>query len=237
MKKLFIALCFLAMGYSASFAQLQTPIDHTFEFVNDSKNGNIIENGTIINISNVETSDDGISIRKFINSGLYVKNTTGEIAYGGLLITIENLPSGMLSHCWPSVCQNYTQDYLAQNGNVINRDPARVQPSTEGDQSLQSEWYISEGQYGTCTVSYQFKVYTIDKDFNYTPKGDGPKVTVNYIYSNPNGINSNVASKQLKSIAYFDLSGREVKNPVQGVFVKKLVYADGTTRTVKEYKK
>lgn len=230
MKKILFMAMALFAGATASFAQLGTPVDHTFEFVDTT--GTLVPDGSIINVTQVEDSH-GLLL---MNSGLFVNNTTGKVAYGSMQFIIESMPNGEIQHCWPGICNYYGQDYIEQKGNIVLRDPARVDANVT-KQSIQSEWSPEEGQYGTCTVSYQFKVYTIDKDFNYTPKGDGPKVTVNYIYSNPNGINSNVASKQLKSIAYFDLSGREVKNPVQGVFVKKLVYADGTTRTVKEYKK
>lgn len=239
MKKILFMAMALFAGATASYAQFGTPVDHSVEFVD--LNGKVIEDGSIINTSEVEDMEGLLQIK----TPMRARNTTDAPVCAGILVDgSNNKLGGYFQICYPNY-QCFSSEYAGTKFEQVgdNANPSTVLPGQ--DFELQSEYFPEEGEYGTYTISYQWKVYNlkeVDKgdnkiEYEMSLKGDGPKVTVNYIYSNPNGINSNVASKQLKSIAYFDLSGREVKNPVQGVFVKKLVYADGTTRTVKEYKK
>lgn len=219
MKKLFLSLALIA---SASFAYAD--VDHTFEFVDAQ--GNIVADDSVINRTEIETTAFG---DLQISSGLYAKNTTEDVAGVAVQLTFASLPSGTFQHCFPGECvvtpspktnYSYTQGPLA---------------STAGKtESLQSEWLVSEGTYGTCTVTYQLKVYEADPlTFEWNLYADGPSVTVNYIYSDPAGINTNVADKKLNSITYYDLFGRRVSEPVSGVYVKKMTYADGTVKTNK----
>ena len=50
------------------------------------------------------------------------------------------------------------------------------------------------------------------------------------------GINDLTANKQVASTTYFDMAGRQVSNPTDGVFVKSVRYTDGTVVTVKVIK-
>lgn len=61
-----------------------------------------------------------------------------------------------------------------------------------------------------------------------------------------NLVTSNVATgisaasdegKDVKSVSYFDLSGRMVQQPTTGISIKKVVYADGTVKTMKAVKR
>ena len=50
------------------------------------------------------------------------------------------------------------------------------------------------------------------------------------------GINDLTANKQVASTTYFDMAGRKVSQPTDGVFVKSVRYTDGTVVTVKVVK-
>lgn len=217
---------FLAMFLCATLSvnAQTTDIDHTFEFVD--ANGDIVANGSIINRTEVEENAFG---DKQISSGLYAKNTTDELKGVAVQLTIASLPSGSFQHCFPGSCQVTPSP---KTGYSYIQGPLT---STAGaTESLQSEWLIDEGNYGTCTVTYQFLIYEIDPiTWEYTFVAYGPSVTSNYTYTDPAGINANVADKKLNSVTYYDLSGREVSNPAGGVYVKKMAYADGTVNTSK----
>lgn len=232
MKKLFLSLALIA---SASFAYAD--VDHSMEFV-DAK-GNIVADGSVINRTEVEEDEYG---SKQINSGLFAKNVTSKVVNFGFTITIENLPSGTFGHCFPGSCVNTPMFPSMATYPITNSVDDRAVGS-EGTvfkagetMDLESEWIVDEGKYGTCTVNYQFHIYSAAIENGvvvYTPKGDGPSVTVNYIYADPAGISTNVAEQKLNSVTYYDLSGRKVSKTTNGVYVKKMVYADGTVKSSK----
>lgn len=231
MKKLFLSLGLIAI---ASFAYAD--IDHSMEFVDAQ--GNTVADGSVINRTEIETDAFGVTTQ--ISSGLYAKNMTSGVVNIGFTVVIENLPSGKFSHCFPGNCKT-TPEFpaMATYPILYQVDERKVGGSgtsiKAGEQtSLQSEWYIEEGKYGTCVVNYQFHIYEVDlTTYEYKFKADGSRVTVNYIYTDPAGINANVADKKLNSVAYYDLSGRRVSAPKNGVYVKKMTYADGTVLTNK----
>jgi len=226
MKRVLLSATAIVMIASAALSvNAQTfNIDHSVEFVD--ANGDVVDNGSVINRMDVEENDYG---KLQISSGLYAKNTTEDVVGVAVQLTIETLPSGSFQHCFPGSCkvtQSPQTDYSYTQGPMSSRAG-----TTE---SLQSEWLVEEGKYGTCTVTYQFKIYEIDPiSFEYNFYADGPSVTVNYIYADPAGINANVADQVLKDVGYYDLSGRRVSNPSSGVYVKKMVYADGSVVTKK----
>lgn len=191
-------------------------VDHSLEFVD--KDGNIVADGSVITRDEVE---DPFGTGSQISSGLYAKNTTSGVVNFGFTTTIVSMPSGSFSHCYPGNCKN--TDSPASNS-VDERKVGSVGTLIKAGEtaSLQSEWYVSEGNYGTTTVTYQFKIYEVDATFDYKLKGDGPKVTVNYVYKDPAGIEGVVADKTAQSQEFFDLNGRKVAKPVEGkVYVSK----------------
>lgn len=207
-----------------SNAQTTEEIDHSIEFAD--ANGNIVADGSSINCTEVEETAFG---DLQISSGLYAKNTTeGEVRVA-VQLTFASLPSGSFQHCFPGECvptSSPKTDYSYTQG------PGTLKAGEV--QSLQSEWLVEEGSYGDCAVTYQFLIYEIDPiTWEYTFVAYGPSVTSNYTYTDPAGINANVADKKISSVTYYDLSGREVSNPAGGVYVKKMAYADGTVNTSK----
>ena len=59
------------------------------------------------------------------------------------------------------------------------------------------------------------------------------KVTVNFTYSTT-AIDAASKGKDVSSVEYYDLQGRELSQNAHGLVVKKTVYADGTSKTQKQ---
>ncbi len=75
---------------------------------------------------------------------------------------------------------------------------------------------------------------TVDMDIDVEDEDvDMGTIVMNVIVT---GINDMTANKQVASTTYFDLAGRQVNNPTDGVFVKSVRYTDGTVVTVKVIK-
>lgn len=226
-KHLFLVLSLLA-GATSAFAQT----DNSYIFTD--KDGTEVPDGSIVNVT--EAEDDGWGTLQ-LSSGLYVKvNTTEKYRGGCVEANVKSIPNGEFLVCFPMACI----PALTTPG-TVETDPAMHSGwvfTDNGVASLQSEWIPeSASAYGTCNVDYRLKVYkAIEKNpgvFTYKFLAYGPTVTVNYIYSDPTGIDNATASKELKSVQYYDLSGRSVSKPANGVFVKKQVYGDGTTNVEK----
>lgn len=229
-KHLFLVLSLLA-GATSAFAQT----DNSYIFTD--KDGTEVPDGSVLNVKEAEIIDDGENVTVQLNSGLYVKvNTTEKYRGGCVEANVKSISNGGLLVCFPMACI----PALTEPG-TVETDPAMHSGwilTDNGVASLQSEWFPeSASAYGTCDVDYRLKVYkAIEKNpgvFTYKFLAYGPTVTVNYIYSDPTGIDNATASKELKSVQYYDLSGRSVSKPASGVFVKKQVYGDGTTNVEK----
>jgi len=237
MKRILLSLTAVVMGASATFAA----IDETFVFTDAS--GNVIADGSIINVTEptVKTETDPdfgtTTTTTYFESKLNVKNTSSEHFAAALNYTVQTKPAGSWQTCFLGSCKALDDSTI---GIVQTKEAADFDPALE-PQPLQDEWFVEEGKYGTCTVLFQLLAYNVVEKTAYgytwysvtTLKGKGPSVTVNYIYTDPAGINANVADKKLNSVAYYDLSGRRVSAPKNGVYVKKMTYADGTVLTNK----
>lgn len=222
MKRIFSAMCLFASMATATYAQ----IDETFVFTKGD-GGEIVADGSTITV--VEEPD----ANGYIHSGLYVKNTKNDWEACSAEVTIEAMPSGQHQICFPANCVTHKKvgTYETPEGDV------------DGNKSVdfQAEWITTAGNYGTCTVKYMLKTFDVEiKEIlpgvtlpEYVFRANGPSVTVNYVYADLAGVNDNIAGKELKSVSYYDMSGREVAVPSDGVYIKKTVYADGTSQSGK----
>lgn len=214
MKKLALLTMALLSIATLSFSQ----VDHSLEFVD--KDGNVVADGSVITRNEVE--EDPFGDGSQINSGLYAKNTTDGVVNFGFVTTIVTMPSGSFSHCFPGNCKNTSAPV---SNSVDERKVGGVNTSLKAGetQSLVSEWCVEDGNYGTTTVTYQFKIYEVDAaTFDYKFKADGPKVTVNYVYADPAGIQGITADEATKSEELYDLNGKKVVSPVDGkIYVSK----------------
>lgn len=49
----------------------------------------------------------------------------------------------------------------------------------------------------------------------------------------PSSVDSTAVAKEVKEVRFFDMQGRQVEKPSQGVFIKKVAYTDGSEKTFK----
>lgn len=222
MKKIFTLATCLFMGIMAGFAD--DDINKTFEFT--YADGTVVENGATITAGDFET--DPFTGQSMIKSGLYVHNTTDKRSYLAIEINVQSLPNGDVQLCFPSSCQNFP----------LGKSETQKGGKNAGTSSdLQTEW-LNITSYGAARVSYRIVNYdyilVYDEDdptkidyinSYYEFSGYGPSVTVNYVYSDPSGINSVKTSADTKA-TYYTLSGAEVANPTKGVYVVKTLGAD-----------
>jgi hypothetical protein len=68
---------------------------------------------------------------------------------------------------------------------------------------------------------------------HYTFNGVKKSSEIAYYFLDPTGINNNTATN-VKSDIYYDMTGRRVMNPSHGLFIHKVVFSDGSSRTYKE---
>lgn len=196
MKKFFTLCC----GLFAALA-IQAQNDFPLQFAD--KNGNVITDGTTLNIT--EAEDDGFG-EILMPSGLYVKNTSNEEVQCAGSFEIKLMSNGAFQSCFPSNCMQASNvgSYTTQNGAIGAGDL----------KTMQTEWLPTAE--GTCTVVYQLLTYkqnVITKKWNIDKYG--PTVTLNFVYGT-SGINSTRVSKP---DTYYDLMGRRVATPAKGLYI------------------
>lgn len=196
MKKFFTLCC----GLFAALA-IQAQNDFPLQFAD--KNGNVITDGTTLNIT--EAEDDGFG-EILMPSGLYVKNTSNEEVQCAGSFEIKLMSNGAFQSCFPSNCMQASNvgSYTTQNGAIGAGDL----------KTMQTEWLPTAE--GTCTVTYQLLTYkknVITQKWNIDQYG--PTVTLNFAYST-SGIN---AVKTNRSVTYYDLQGRRVVRPTKGLYI------------------
>ena len=216
MKKLFT----LCIGLIAAFA-VKAQSDFPLQFAD--KDGNIIADGTTLNITAYETNDFG---EVMMPSGLFVKNTSGQAVQGGGEYTIQTIENGDFQTCFPVNCIRKTGTGTFETG-----DGAFAAGELK---DMQTEWFPSAE--GNCVVVYRlitFKQNPITK--KWMRDANGPTVTLNFTYST-SGISSATTEKQVSQVEYYNLVGRQVQQPITGVCLVKTTYTDGSVTTRKQLK-
>lgn len=216
MKKIFTLTLSLFVAAVATFAQ-EEEIDETFQFV-DSE-GNVVADGSTLTITEYETHPFLGTIQ--MPTGLNVKNTTDEEAICGVEYVVDEISNGDFQICFPTNCitQKAPGTYETPSGSL----------AADEVKDLLSEWLPKD--YGTATVSYRLMVYGSGLPgkpavFN----GYGPTVTVNFVYSDPAGVDGVTAAGDVKETARYSLDGRRLSQPEKGINLVKT--SDGKVRKV-----
>lgn len=208
MKKI-ITLLFFAVGTMSANAQLQ--------FVD--KDGNVVPDGTTLNIEAVAL-DDGFG-GTFIeaNSGLSVKNTSDKTVGTSVDWQVEQLDNGAVQVCFPENCvsHNATGLYHTDKGTLEANET----------RALNSEWYPDT--YGQAKVKYTLLAY------DYSPLGynnvrDIAIVYVNYTYTDPaTAIESHNAERRTVKDIY-TLNGTRTAQTHRGINIVRM--SDGSVRKI-----
>lgn len=209
-------------------AMAQTDLE-TFQFVD--KDGNVVADGSEITVYEPETVNGSVQI----NSGLFVKNTTGKDQAVGLDLNITNMDNGQFSCCFPSNCRD-----IFSAGNFVDVNTPGLFLIEEGEQqTLMSEW--KPAAYGKCQAVFQLKVYNVvELDIEGTKipdvgdfKAYGPKVTINFMYLDPTGVNGVVDNANAKVVNRYNAAGMRINSAVRGLNIETLSNGKTIKRIVK----
>ena len=175
----FVTFC-ISLLACAAFNVAHAEVDNTFHFVD--KNGQVVPDGSTINVTKVEIDDDFGNV--LLYSGLSVKNNSSASASMIVKYNISHLDNGKFNMCFPNQCTPRSElgEYKTDAGSMKGGETL----------PLQSDWEpSSEVAYGKCTVTYQLIPVKIKSVLHntYDVLGEGFKVTVNFIYNDPAGGN------------------------------------------------
>ena len=218
MKKLFtLFISFLALG-TAAYAQEETELDGTFQFVDEE--GNVVPDGTVLTIS--ELDEDGM-----MAVPLYVKNVSGAKAAVSMFENLDEKPNGDFQTCAFGNCM------------ILNETGYSPKSIVGGDYyaSIQTEWIPEEEEYASWTATLQIHVFNITQKIAFGQQqevagdviiGYGPKVTVKFIYADPPGIHAIPAATDRQAV--YALDGRHLAGQQKGLNVVRM----GNGKTIKQ---
>lgn len=225
MKRVFISAiaALLCIGASA-----QSDLT-TFQVVD--KNGNVVADGATLEFSETEGSGSDL----MIPTGLSVKNTTGTDQGVGIDINLSRLDNGEFSCCFPANCAN-----TKETGEYIDFNAAAILEANE-TRPILTEWIPQK--YGKCTATLQFKVYNIvEKEIpgigiKIPEPGDlkayAQKITVNFEYKDPAGINDLSSDNNAKVVSRYNANGTRVSSNFKGLAIEKLSNGKTIKRIIK----
>lgn len=227
--KIMTLLASAVLAMTATSAMAQTDLE-TFRFVD--KDGNVVTDGSTITVSETEVKGGQLQI----STGLFVENTTDEEQAVGLGFSIDHIDNGETSCCFPSQCVKGT-DHVG----TYTTEPGGISAKTKAD--FVTEWFPAS--YGTCTMTFNLLVNKIGSTTiiiagqeitqpTYDEfKAYGPKVTVNFVYADPTGIDGVVDNSGAKVVSRYNAAGMQVNSEVKGLNIEKLSNGKTIKRIVK----
>lgn len=204
----------LVMGALSIQAQ-----DFPLRFVDN--NGNEVADGSVLDLTEVE--DLGFGDVQ-ISSGLFVENLTSEDVVCGSEYSITALPNGAFQTCFPTNCvmRETTGSWTSETGTLTAHEK----------KSIQTEWLPYDP--GTAVAEFQLLRYKLNPvTQKYAIDARGPKVTLRFIF-NPTGELNTFSDFQVVSTTYHTLDGQCVSSPTRGLHIVRIVYTDGTVKTLKQ---
>lgn len=222
MGKSLLLFVFSILFCNAATAQ----VDNTLQFVDAS--GKVLDDGATVNgvVEYVDLGDPSMSYYE-VNSGLFIKNNSSEAlgaSLNGEVVTIDN---GTFRCCFPEQCLSP----LTMPG-MFNTDAGAVNAGEK--RTILTHWTPSD--YGACTAKIQMLVYDVEFDrygrpTNYTLRGNGPSVVVNFVYDEISSNIENVGVEEKDEIeAYYSLDGRLLSKPQKGINI--IRYSSGHTAKI-----
>ena len=193
-KNITLLFCFLAN------LAVQAQTDFPLQFVD--KDGQVIPDGTVLDITDVEIDELFGDI--LMPANVWVKNVSSQKVQGGGVYSIQSISNGWLQTCFPVNC-------MRRSGTgTFSTESAPFTPNQLT--SLQTEWLPNEE--GVCVVTYQLQTYAQKaNNSKWTADADGPTITLKYKYvSEANGISTLKSDVEPK---VYDLSGRIVDSKIK----------------------
>lgn len=216
MKKIFTLAMLLVLGLGTSFAQ-DEEIDNTLQFVDAQ--GAVVPDGS--EITRTEVEDDGFGSLQ-IPTGLSVKNTSNEAVGTKCEFNVLEVPTGTVNCCFPMACMS------APKTGIFNTMGGSLDASETRD--FQTEW-IGFEQYGKAKATFQILICELGQ---FGKAGDvianGPKITINFVYSDPTGINGPTNVTVNRVAERYNAAGARIYAPVKGINILKM--EDGSVKKV-----
>ncbi|MCD7714128.1 MAG: hypothetical protein LUI08_04280 [Prevotella sp.] len=178
--------------------------------------GTIVPDGSEITVTSAIEAEFTGEIE--LPSGLYILNTTDDTCGVGMTITVSRLDNGALQYCLLGTCKSTTE--LLNN---VSAGTGLLKAGAMDD--LMTEYIPTD--YGTCTATLTIGVYEagIIGAGNYI--GEGPTITVNFVYDDTSLGITDVAVADSEITGYYSVSGEKLSAPQKGVNIVK--YANGQT--------
>ena len=216
MKKIFTLAMLLVLGLGTSFAQ-DEEIDNTLQFVDAQ--GAVVPDGS--EITRTEVEDDGFGSLQ-IPTGLSVKNTSTEPVGTKCEFNVLELPTGSVNCCFPMACMSALKTGTFKTmGGALDASETR---------DFQTEW-IGFEQYGKAKATFQILICELGQ---FGKAGDvianGPKITINFVYSDPTGINGPTNVTVNRVAERYNAAGARIYAPVKGINILKM--EDGSVKKV-----
>ena len=196
-------------------------VDNTLQFVDAS--GNVVEDGATVNgVVKYVNIGGGLGYYQ-IDTGLRIKNTTNEVLGASLSGRVTRIDNGQFQCCYPTTCKSP----LTSPG-VFSSDPGALYVGAD-PVSLSTHWEPTA--YGECTATIKLLVYDAKlNDFglatDFTLRGDGPSVTVNFVYGESSTDISEIVTEETdKIVERYALDGRILSAPEKGLNIVR--YANG----------
>lgn len=223
MKKSLLLFVFAALSCCGAMAQ----VDNTLQFVDSS--GKVLEDGATVKgkVEYVEIPDAPEFSYYQVNSGLFIKNNSSEALGASLQGEVITMDNGAFECCFPSQCLNplTMPGLFSTDAGAINAGESRT---------ILTHWTPDE--YGSCTARIQMLVYDVEFDrygrpTNYTLKGNGPSVNVQFVYDETTSdIESVDVEEKAEIVSYYSLDGRLLSKPQRGINI--IRYSTGRTSKV-----
>ena len=216
MKKIFTLAMLLVLGLGTSFAQ-DEEIDNTLQFVDAQ--GAVVPDGS--EITRTEVEDDGFGSLQ-IPTGLSVKNPSNAAVGTKCEVNVLEVAPGSVNCCFPMACMS------APKTGTFNTMGGSLDASETRD--FQTEW-IGFEQYGKAKATFQILICEIGQ---FGKVGDvianGPKITINFVYSDPTGINGPTNVTVNRVAERYNAAGARIYAPVKGINILKM--EDGSVKKV-----
>lgn len=210
MKK-YLSLCFALLCGTSLFAA----VDNTFRFVD--KNGTEYPDGSELNLEELEMSAFGFWQ---VPSGLYVENTTSSQQNIRVTLDITSISANTnIQFCVLMNCNNYE--------NVGTYTKSGVERANYKD-DLMLEWfpeYNEDEETGDMTpipggATATLKADLMDSDGKL--KAEGPKITLNFKYSDPASVSGVEDNTKAAVVARYNADGQRVAEGTKGLNILKL---------------
>ena len=225
MRKIFTLCMALVLGAPSLFAQEE---EQALVFV-DAK-GNVVSDGAVIELRDVEGGEidpmTGEAGALQIPTGLSVRKVTDEKVAGQMLIDISAMPNGSFQTCsFGSCLPEWTAAGVYTSAKTI--------VSSE-QEPITTEWYPAAYATWTATLQIQYmdivpNRFGIDQATS-TVIGDGPKVTLKFIYTDPANVKGVNEDDRAVVTDRYTVGGSRLSAPQKGLNIVRK--SDGTVKKV-----